>query len=127
MQEPDEIVLAVDTAAARRRAALLSADVDTLRQLMRADMNYLHSDGAPDTRDLAVANVANGTVVYSGIEESDVRFVVANDSVVLRAGNVVIDAEVAGVPKRLVVAFTEVWAQGGSCWQLVSWQSTPRL
>ena len=126
MVEESETISAVAAASARRRNALLAADKTQLLAIMRHDLNYIHSNGAFDMHGSVIAKIGSG-VVYKTIAESDLRNLAVGDDLVVRSGSMDIDVEIAGKASKVAIAFTEVWARGKEGWQLVSWQSTPRV
>jgi hypothetical protein len=107
----------------KRMTAMAQKDVATLGSLLADDLIYTHSSARMDTKQSLVGNMESGSTVYTAVEPSDV---VAQDlgSAVVLTGVAAISVMSGGKPNSFRVRFTDVWAQRGGQWQMVTWQST---
>ena len=65
----------------------------------------------------------SGTTVYSAVEPSEVKAQDLGEAVVL-TGAAAIRVMSNGKPNAFRVRFTDVYANKGGRWQMVTWQST---
>ena len=107
----------------QRRAAMAEKDVATLRRLLSDDLIYTHSTARLDTKKSLIDAMESGATVYTGVEPSDV---VAQDlgSAVVLTGGAAISVNSGGKPNSFRVRFTDVYAEKGGQWEMVTWQST---
>jgi hypothetical protein len=107
----------------KRMAAMCKQDLGTLREILADDLIYTHSSARMDTKQSLIGNMEAGSTVYQSIEASDV---VAQDlgSAVVLTGAAKITVSSNGKPNTFGVRFTDVYANRGGTWQMVTWQST---
>ena len=107
----------------RRMAAMCAQDAKTLGSLIADDLVYTHSSARQDTKQTLIGNMQNGSTVYSSIEASEVKAQDLGDAVVL-TGIAKITVGSAERTNTFSVRFTDVYANRGGNWQMVTWQST---
>jgi ketosteroid isomerase-like protein len=107
----------------KRMAAMAQKDVATLRTLLADDLIYTHSSARLDTKQSLIGAMESGATVYSGVEPSDVVAQDLGDAVVL-TGTCRIQVSSNGMANAFTVRFTDVYANRGGNWQMVTWQST---
>lgn len=116
---------AVEAQEARRVAATLAGDFDTVQAIVGPDLSYVHSSATVEDHALYIERLRNGHYVYRGIVSEDRVHRAIGDDVMLVNGRVRIDVVVKGAPKQVNARYLQVWARRAQGWQLVSWQSTP--
>ncbi|MGW6425077.1 nuclear transport factor 2 family protein [Nocardia sp. NPDC055053] len=115
-----EKVLELDRA---RRAAMISADTDTLASLLADDLVLVHTSARVDTKETLLTAIRSGVVNYRSIKISDDRWRRLGDTV-LHTGIAAIIAGVDGAPVTLANRFVIVWRHSEQGWQIIHWQST---
>jgi ketosteroid isomerase-like protein len=107
----------------KRMAAMAQKDVATLNALLADDLVYTHSTARLDTKQSLISAMESGATVYTVVEPSDVKAQDLGDAVVL-TGSCRISVMSGGRPNSFGVRFTDVYANKGGRWQMVTWQST---
>jgi ketosteroid isomerase-like protein len=107
----------------QRMTAMAKKDVATLRTLLAEDLIYTHSSARLDTKESLIGAMESGSTVYTSVEPSDVKAQDLGDAVVL-TGIARISVTSNGKPNSFGVRFTDVYANKGGRWQMVTWQST---
>jgi Domain of unknown function (DUF4440) len=107
----------------KRMTAMAQKDIATLNTLLSADLIYTHSSARLDTKQSLIGNMETGSTVYTAVEPSDVKAQDLGDAVVL-TGSCRISVTAQGRPNSFSVRFTDVYANKGGQWQMVTWQST---
>ena len=107
----------------QRMAAMAEKDISTLHRLLADDLIYTHSTARLDTKKSLIGAMESGATVYTGVEPSDVVAQDLGDAVVL-TGIAAISVNSGGKPNSFRVRFTDVYANKGGQWQMVTWQST---
>lgn len=107
----------------KRMQAMATKDVATLEALIADDLIYTHSSARIDTKRSLIDNMTSGSTVYSMVEPSDVKAQDLGDTVVL-TGVAKIKVAANGNQMAFAVRFTDVYANRGGRWQMVTWQST---
>src|SRR5579872_6596990 len=115
-----EAIIALD---AKRMAATVAKDYDTLNQVIGDDLIYTHSSARMDTKASLIGNIRSGSTVYTAMTPSDVVAQDVGDAVVL-TGVCAISVMSGGKPNSFRVRFTDVYAKRPAGWQMVTWQST---
>jgi Domain of unknown function (DUF4440) len=98
-------------------------DFAALDTLLADDLVYTHSSARLDTKQSLIGNMRSGATVYEAVDPSDVKAQDLGSAVVL-TGVARIRVTSGGKPNAFAVRFTDVYANKGSKWQMVSWQST---
>src|SRR5205085_4018011 len=107
----------------KRMTAMAQKDIATLNRLLSDDLIYTHSSARLDTKQSLIGNMESGSTVYTAVEPSDVKAQDLGDAVVL-TGACRISVMSQGRPNSFSVRFTDVYANKGGQWQMVTWQST---
>ena len=107
----------------QRMDAMAKKDIATLNKLISNDLVYTHSSARLDTKQSLIGNMESGSTVYTAVEPSDVKAQDLGDAVVL-TGSCRISVMSQGRPNSFSVRFTDVYANKGGQWQMVTWQST---
>jgi ketosteroid isomerase-like protein len=107
----------------QRMDAMAKKDITTLNKLISDDLVYTHSSARLDTKQSLIGNMEGGSTVYTSVVPSDVKAQDLGDTVVL-TGSCKISVMSQGRPNSFGVRFTDVWANKGGQWQMVTWQST---
>jgi len=107
----------------QRMDAMAKKDLAALNRLISDDLVYTHSSARLDTKKTLIGNMESGSTVYTSVVPSDVKAQDLGDTVVL-TGSCKISVMSQGRPNSFGVRFTDVWANKGGQWQMVTWQST---
>lgn len=115
---------AVEAAEARRIAATLAGDFDTVADLIGDDLHYVHSSAVMEDKDAYLKKLREGYYRYRGLTIKTRSLRVLGD-VVLVNGDIHIEVEVQGAAKDVMSRYLQVWARREGRWLMVSWHSTP--
>ena len=107
----------------KRMTAMAQKDIATLNDIIAEDLVYTHSSARLDTKKSLIGNMESGSTVYTSVVPSDVKAQDLGDTVVL-TGNCRISVNSGGNAMNFGVRFTDVYANRGGKWQMVTWQST---
>ncbi len=107
----------------KRMAAMGQRDAATLNELISDDLVYTHSSARQDTKQSLIEAMLSGKTVYTSVVPSEVKAQDCGDAVVL-TGIARISVNSNGKPNSFGVRFTDVYANKGGKWQMVTWQST---
>jgi Domain of unknown function (DUF4440) len=107
----------------KRMTATAQQDVAALRELLSDDLVYTHSSARLDTKQSLIDAMVSGKTVYTAVVPSEVKAQDCGDAVVL-TGIARISVVSNGKPNSFGVRFTDVYANKGGKWQMVTWQST---
>jgi ketosteroid isomerase-like protein len=107
----------------QRMTAMAQKDIATLNRLLSDDLVYTHSSARLDTKQSLIGNMESGSTVYTAVEPSDVKAQDLGDTVVL-TGACRISVTSQNRANSFTVRFTDVYANKGGQWQMVTWQST---
>jgi hypothetical protein len=107
----------------KRMTAMAEKDIATLNALISDDLIYTHSSARLDTKQSLIGNMESGATVYNSVEPSEVKAQDLGSAVVL-TGVARIRVTSGGKPNAFGVRFTDVYANKGGKWQMVTWQST---
>ena len=107
----------------KRMHAMAQKDIAALNALLSDDLVYTHSSARIDTKQSLLRAMESGATVYTAVEPSDVQAQDLGDAVVL-TGVARISVMSRGNPNTFSVRFTDVYANKGGQWQMVTWQST---
>src|ERR1041385_5067216 len=108
---------------AKRMQAMAAKDYATLNEVLADELIYTHSSARLDTKASLIGNMQSGSTVYTSVEPSDVKAQDLGDAGVL-TGVCRIKVVSGGKPNAFGVRFTDVYANQGGRWQMVTWQST---
>jgi ketosteroid isomerase-like protein len=107
----------------KRMTAMAEKDIRTLNDVIADDLIYTHSSARLDTKQSLIGNMESGSTVYTSVMPSNVKAQDLGDTVVL-TGECKISVTSGGKPNSFGVRFTDVYANKGGKWQMVTWQST---
>ena len=107
----------------KRMTAMAEQDIATLTEVLADDLIYTHSSARLDTKQSLIGNMQSGATVYNAVEPSEVKAQDIGSAVVL-TGIARIRVTSGGKPNAFAVRFTDVYANKGGKWQMVTWQST---
>ena len=107
----------------KRMTAMAQKDLATLNDIIAEDLVYTHSSARLDTKKSLIGNMESGSTVYTSVVPSDVKAQDLGDTVVL-TGSCRISVQSGGNAMNFGVRFTDVYANRGGKWQMVTWQST---
>jgi len=107
----------------QRMSAMASKDIAALEKIIADDLIYTHSSARLDTKASLIGNMVSGATVYTEVTPSNVVAQDCGDTVVL-TGKARIGVMSGGKPNAFTVRFTDVYANRGGQWQMVTWQST---
>ncbi|MGA7259413.1 MAG: nuclear transport factor 2 family protein [Stellaceae bacterium] len=107
----------------KRMTAMAQKDIATLNALLSDDLIYTHSSARLDTKQSLIGNMESGSTVYTAVEPSEVKAQDLGDAVVL-TGSCRVSVMSQGRPNSFRIRFTDVYANKGGQWQMVTWQST---
>ncbi len=107
----------------KRMQAMAAKDIATLNDVLADDLIYTHSSARLDTKQSLIGNMESGSTVYTSVVPSDVTAQDLGGAVVL-TGVARIEVNSGGKPNAFSVRFTDVYANRGGRWQMVTWQST---
>src|ERR1700749_5262319 len=109
----------------KRMTAMAQKDIAPLNAVISDDLVYTHSSARLETKQSLIGNMESGSTVYTAVEPSDVKAQDLGDAVVL-TGSCRISVMAQGRPNSFSVRFTDVYANKGGQWQMVTCKS-PRL
>jgi ketosteroid isomerase-like protein len=107
----------------KRMTAMAQKDIATLNALLADDLVYTHSSARLDTKQSLIGAMQSGATVYNSVVPSDVKAQDCGDTVIL-TGVARIGVNSGGNAMNFAVRFTDVYANKGGKWQMVTWQST---
>jgi len=107
----------------KRMNAMAQKDIATLNEVLSNDLVYTQSSARLDTKQSLIGAMESGSTVYTSVVPSDVKAQDLGDTVVL-TGSCRIGVNSGGRPNSFGVRFTDVYANKGGRWQMVTWQST---
>jgi hypothetical protein len=107
----------------QRMTSMAEKDVAALAKILSDDLVYTHSSARLDTKQSLIGGMESGSTVYTSIEPSEVVAQDLGDAVVL-TGVAAISVNSGGNANSFRVRFTDVYANKGGQWQMVTWQST---
>ena len=107
----------------KRMSAMAQKDIATLNEVISDDLIYTHSSARLDTKQSLIGAMESGKTVYSSMVPSDVKAQDCGDTVVL-TGVARIGVNSGANAMNFSVRFTDVYANKGGRWQMVTWQST---
>lgn len=108
----------------RRRDAMLAGDAAALTGLISAQVIYVHSTGARDTRESYLRKIGAGTLRYLQLDFSELQAeVTPGAALVTGRMQAVVLREERQIPVRS--AFLTVWVPEDGSWRLRAHQGTP--
>lgn len=120
MADNGQMIIELDR---QRMTAMAEKDIPFLTKHLCKGLIYTHSSARMDTKASLIANMENGSTVYTSVVPSDVVAQDLGDAVVL-TGVARISVMSGGKPNSFGVRFTDVYQNQGGTWRMVTWQST---
>ncbi len=103
----------------QRFAAMVNADIDMLDRVIAADLTYVHTTAAIDTKESLLEGLASGRLDYESAVPSDYSARTYGDTAILRGNS---DMLVNG--NGFSLEFTIVYAKSEDGWQMAAWHAT---
>lgn len=113
-------VLAAEDA---RFAAMVAADADGMREVLAADLVYVHSSGLVESREQLIDSIVSGRSRYVAVQPAERQVVLMGDSTAIVRGHGRFQVAIDGKPLDLQIRYLAVYSQVDGAWQLRSWQS----
>ena len=114
----------IDALEARRRQAMVAADVAALGELLHDDLIYIHSNGSVDTKASYLDAITSGATDYRSVVTSG-ETLIDYGSAVIVTGVANIDVVLNGAERHIAARYICAYVRSGDSWQFASWQSTP--
>ncbi|MFC9790359.1 nuclear transport factor 2 family protein [Rhodococcus sp. NPDC127528] len=108
----------------QRYAAMLTADLPVLGELLDERVRYTHSNAATDTREEYIELLRSRRLVYLSLTHITERVDLYQDTAVV-TGTMQGSIEMHGTPKTLNSKILAVWVADGDKWTLAAFQPTP--
>lgn len=106
-----------------RMRAMVSGDLETLDSVLSADLTYVHTSAALDTKASILDGIKSGRLRYTVMDASEVSVKVYGEAAVI-TGLANVEVSVSGRDLKFELKFTNVYINGTQGWQMVAWQST---
>jgi ketosteroid isomerase-like protein len=120
---PADPIALVRDLEARRSAALVAADTNTLAGIMAEDATFAHSNGLMQTRAELFTMLTRGEIRYLSIKPEDARYRRYGDAVI-GTGVQSVNVKSAGKSMTLRNRYTVVYALTAAGPKMVAYQST---
>ena len=102
------------------KTAVLRGDKSALDQLLSPELSYTHSSAKTQTKEQFIQDATGGGTTYKSIEFENAKLRQYGSTVIITESAVITTVQ-TGVSHLYL---TEVWAQQGGHWQMVSRQAT---
>lgn len=106
-----------------RFAAMVAVDRPKLERMLADSLKYCHSNGRCETKAEFIGNLESGQMKYRSIRVLEIQPRPVGTAMLVQ-GLLAVEAEQAGEPLSLRLAYTDVYESRGGVWQMVAWQST---
>ena len=103
--------------------AIVKADAAALDAMLAPELAYTHSDATTDTKAQYMANLANGSMKYESLEQSDFSIRVYGKTAVSRSV-VAMKVNRGGRASAFRAQALRVWVKSGGKWRLAAHQTT---
>lgn len=117
--DPGTVLAAEDA----RFASMVAADADAMRRWLAADLVYVHSTGATESREQLIAAIADGKLQYLAVEPAERRVVFHGPDAAFVQGVARIRARSGAQELDFKARYLAVYALNDDAWQLRAWQS----
>lgn len=120
----------VISAEQQRCSAMLSGDINQLKNILDERMIFCHATGRLDNKEAYLSKMAEGAIHYHSIEWDQPSVIDLAGSAIL-TGRMTTHVSVAGTKKTLNNQVISIWSesknteQSQALWKLVAFQSTP--
>ena len=122
-QTTNQIEQEVLQAEQERIAAVISANIARLQQLLSDDLTYTHSSALVESKTDFLNSIKSGTIKYEAMNHKMVKVSLYGDTAVLR-GQSDVKLQSKGQPLSLQLRFIAVYVKKDGRWQMTAWQST---
>lgn len=121
-KEPPGSEAALRAAELKRFEANVNADARVLGELLDEGLEYVHSNGALDSKQSFIESLTTGRRDYTSTEASIETIRILGDVAIIRgtAKVTVIDADAS---RDLHIGYTDVWVWKDNRWQMTAWRS----
>ncbi len=106
-----------------RYDAMERADISALDAVLAEELIFTHASGKIDSKETFLKALASGGLDYRAIRTEDLE-VRSYGALAVITGKSILDINVRGDARYLVLRFTSVWVQKPTGWQIVAYQST---
>jgi hypothetical protein len=103
---------------------LVKGDLPGLEKFFAADLTYVHSSGALESRTEFLDKLRSGERKYISMEHDPGIAVRSYGDVAILTGSTKVQVIVKGQTQNLHLRFTEAWLRRGKQWQVVAWHAT---
>jgi hypothetical protein len=119
-----QVAAAIRDLEDRRRRAMTDADINALDELLDDAVSYTHSTAVRETKAEYLKGVADGTYIYGPISDNERQMIIGPDAVMV-ISEMLVEAVVAGNPRRIHNLGLAVWLRRDREWRLAAYQPTP--
>lgn len=102
------------------KTAVINSDRKTLEKLLSPDLSYTHSSAKTQTREEFIQSATDGSTQYKSIDFENTKLRQYGSVMVITHSAVIVTVHTGTAHLYL----TEVWAEQGGHWQMVSRQAT---
>ena len=121
----DDLTTAVRAAEQQRSAAMVANDPAALDAILDPRLHFAHANGGVDNKQVYLAKMATGRIVYRGITWSEEAVTELADGVAMLTGRMDTAVQVDGNDKSLRNQVMSIWGRADGNWRLIGFQSTP--
>ncbi len=107
---------------AARFSAMITADIETLQNLLADDLTYSHATGWSETKTEHLETIKSEKVDYVSLQQKEVNVRIYDKTAVL-TGDVEVKLIYQSEKKEFTLRFLEVQREINGAWCLVAWQS----
>ena len=123
MSQTDEVKQHILKLEEQRIQAFLAADTDALERILSDDFTFIHTSTNMDSKQRFLERLLTGTLKYNVLSTEGVQVRIYGNSAVV-TGRAAMQVTVRGDQRRYGYAYTGVYAQRDSGWQMVAFQAT---
>lgn len=116
----DQLVLDTEQ---RRFEAMTARDTTALKNLLHADLYYLHSNAMLENKNQHLASIGTGRLVYQKMKRESVK-VRRYGQIAITNGVLAVSGLNNGNSFDLKLLYTAVYKREHKTWRLLNWQST---
>ncbi len=114
---------AVLVAEDQRFAAMIAGDAAGMRRFLAIDLEYVHSNGAVESRDQLIDSIVNSRLRYVAITPGQRSVVMLGGNSAAVRGQGRFQVTTGATPLDLQIRYLAVYGMQDGVWQLRSWQS----
>jgi hypothetical protein len=113
---------ALRAAELKRFEANVNADARVLGELLDDGLEYVHSNGALDSKQSFIESLTTGRRDYASTEARIETIRILGDVAIIR-GTAKVTVIDAGTSRDLHIGYTDVWVWKDNRWQMTAWRS----